>query len=185
VDTLERLGREYGFTVEAVPAVVVRGRIVSSTEVRHLIEAGSVSFAARLLERPYALDGQVVRGHGIGSKQTVPTLNLDTTAEVLPAHGVYITHTRDRDSARTWPSISNIGYRPTFNGDRLTIETFLLQPLEGDSPRRIRVEFLRRVRDERKFDSPEALKTQILKDVARAQAFFRRVAGFRSAQPRL
>jgi riboflavin kinase/FMN adenylyltransferase len=185
VDTLERLGRECGITVETVPAVVVRGRVVSSTEVRRLIEAGSVSFAARLLERPYALEGNVVRGHGIGSKQTVPTLNLDTPAEVLPARGVYITYTHDLQSVRAWPSITNIGFRPTFNGDRLTIETFLLSSVDGDAPHRIRVEFLRRVREERKFESAEALKTQIMRDVGRAQAFFRRVAEVRSLQSRV
>ena len=83
-------------------------------------------------------------------------------------------------SARQWNSITNIGYRPTFGNDEaLSIETFLLNPkdapLEGATPDRIRLEFLRRVRDERKFESPEALKAQILRDVARAKAYFRRV----------
>ena len=71
--------------------------------------------------------------------------------------------------------MTNVGYRPTFGGTELSIETFLLAPLEGDAPQRIRVEFLRRLRDEKKFDSPEQLKAQILRDVRRAQAYFRRV----------
>jgi riboflavin kinase/FMN adenylyltransferase len=104
----------------------------------------------------------------------VPTLNLDPSAEVLPARGVYITCTEDLDSGRRWDSITNIGYRPTFGGESLSIETFLLSPLEGDAPRRMRLNFLRRVRDERKFESPEALKAQILRDVVRAQTWFRR-----------
>jgi riboflavin kinase / FMN adenylyltransferase len=133
-----------------------------------------------LLERPYAVSGEIVRGFGIGSKQTVPTLNLRTEAQVLPARGVYITRTTDPASARQWNSITNIGYRPTFGDtcggdDTLSIETFLLDPLEGATPERIRLEFLRRVRDERKFESPEALKVQILRDVGRAKAYFRRV----------
>lgn len=181
VDTLRTLGEQHGFYTEIVPPVTVRGRIVSSTEVRRLIEAGSVSFAARLLERPYALEGVVVKGQGIGSKQTVPTLNLDTAAEVLPAHGVYITRTLDLDGDRSRPSITNVGMRPTFQGDHLTIETYLLRPLAGQTPERIRVEFLRRVRDEKKFDNAEALKSQILRDVARAEAFFRRFEAFRSS----
>jgi riboflavin kinase/FMN adenylyltransferase len=150
--------------------------MVSSSEIRRLILAGAVSTAARLLERPHALFGKVVRGRGIGSKQTVPTLNMATEAEVIPAPGVYITRTRDRDSRRAWDSITNVGYRPTFDGQSLSIETFLLSPFDGQTPARIRVEFLRRVRDERKFESPEALKTQIMKDVGRAQAYFRRCA---------
>jgi riboflavin kinase/FMN adenylyltransferase len=171
---LEDLGERYGYQTRIVSVVKRRGRIVSSGEVRRLIEAGRVALACRLLERPYALSGDVVHGHGVGSKQTVPTLNLRTQAEVLPATGVYITRTYDLYSGRFWNSISNIGYRPTFGDDELSIETFLLDKLEAP-PERIRVEFLRRVREERKFESPEALKAQILRDVERAQAYFRRL----------
>ena len=174
VVTLAALGAEFDYTVEVVHAIQIRGQMVSSSAVRRFIESGDVSRACRFLERPYALSGEVVTGRGIGSRQTVPTLNLRTFAEVLPARGVYITRTTDADDARHWPSITNIGVRPTFDGGDLSIETFLLSGLEGADPRRIRVEFLRRIRDERKFDSPEALRAQILKDVARAQAYFRR-----------
>jgi len=113
----------------------------------------------------------------VGSTQTVPTLNLRTSAQVLPKAGVYLTRTADLSSARRWNSITNIGHRPTFGGDpELSIETFLLEPLAGATPAHIRVDFLRRVRDERKFPDAAALKSQILLDVGRAQAFFRRVA---------
>ena len=89
-----------------------------------------------MLGRPYALEGSVVSGAGIGSKQTVPTLNLETKAEVLPKTGVYITRTHEQNSSREWPSITNVGYRPTFNGHGLTIETYLLSALDGESPPR-------------------------------------------------
>jgi riboflavin kinase/FMN adenylyltransferase len=158
-----------------VPPVRRRGRIVSSSEIRRAVEAGNVPLAGRLLGRAYALEGVVIAGHGIGSKQTVPTLNLKTHAQVLPLAGVYITRTYDADSARHWNSITNIGYRPTFDGRELSVETFLLDPLEPPPPARIRVEFLRRVREERKFESPEALKAQILRDANRARVYFRRV----------
>jgi riboflavin kinase/FMN adenylyltransferase len=170
---LTELGTRYGFETRVVGAVACRGRVVSSSEVRRLIESGDVSLACRFLNRPYGLVGEVVRGHGVGSKQTVPTLNLKTSADVLPKVGVYITRTRDLDSPRAWNSISNIGTRPTFGGNELTIETFLLDPLTGETPLRIRVEFLKRVRDERKFEAPEALKAQILRDVGRAKKYFR------------
>jgi riboflavin kinase/FMN adenylyltransferase len=176
---LRELGERFGFTTEVVPAVTIRGAAVSSSAVRRLVEAGSVTRAARLLERPYSLEGEVVSGHGIGHKQTVPTLNLRPTAEVLPKTGVYITCTDDLDSRRRWQSVTNIGYRPTFDNDpALSIETFLLEPMGGESPRRIRVSFLWRVRDERKFESPEALKAQILRDVGQAKAYFRRLDRF-------
>lgn len=174
IHVLAHLGRKYGFTVDIVGAIIRRGEMVSSSGIRQLLASGRVGRAWRFLDRPYDIEGDVVPGHGVGSKQTVPTLNLRTDAEVLPANGVYITRTTDLDAPRQWDSITNIGFRPTFGGDALTIETFLLQPLEGNNPARIRLEFLRRVRDERKFESPDALKTQILKDVHHAQAWFRR-----------
>jgi riboflavin kinase/FMN adenylyltransferase len=184
VQTLRTLGEECGFCTEVAPLVVIRGRMVSSTAVRELVNTGDVSAACRMLGRPYALEGEVVGGFGIGSKQTVPTLNLDTKSEVLPASGVYITRTRDLGDGREWPSVTNVGFRPTFNGDRLTIETFLLATLEGPTPQRIRVEFLRRVREERRFDSPESLKKQIMVDVGRAKAYFRRLGAFRTLRAR-
>jgi riboflavin kinase / FMN adenylyltransferase len=176
VQTLELLGRDLGFSTEVIPTAQCRGQTVSSSMIRDEIERGQVALAARFLQHPYGLDGNVVRGHGIGSKQTVPTLNLETAAEVIPARGVYLTRTRDLNTTRRWNSITNIGYRPTFGASgELSIETFLLDPLEDPPPARIRVEFLCRVREERKFESPEALKAQILKDVRVAQTYFRRV----------
>ena len=176
VRVLTELGQKYGFTTEEVKAVTVRGRLVSSTALRQLIEAGQVAQAARLLERPYALEGEVVAGRGVGSKQTVPTLNLATQTEVLPATGVYVTATYDLENGRAWPSITNVGYRPTFgDGPEISIETFLLAPLNAETPHRIRVEFLWRVRDERQFPDAQALKRQILRDAGLAQAYFRRV----------
>jgi riboflavin kinase/FMN adenylyltransferase len=176
VAVLAELGRKFGFETEIVRAVTCRGRVVSSSGIRESILAGKVSLAARLLQHAYGLEGDVVAGRGVGSRQTVPTLNLATRAEVIPASGVYITRTRDSGDGRAWNSITNVGYRPTFgSSDQLSIETFLLTPLTGETPQRIRVDFLRRVREERKFESPEALREQILKDVRTAQAFFRRV----------
>jgi riboflavin kinase/FMN adenylyltransferase len=173
---LAQLGRREGFLVEAVPAIRMRGRVVSSSEVRRLIEEGDVALAARLLARPYALAGEVVAGQGIGSKQTVPTLNLAPAAEVLPARGVYITRTTDPATGRRWTSVTNVGTRPTFGGESVTVETFLLDPLAGTSPRAIRVEFLKRLREERRFEDAAALKRQILRDVGRARSYFRLVS---------
>lgn len=175
VDTLQQLGRTHGFNVEVQGDVRWRGRMISSSEIRRLIESGEVSRACRMLGRPYALEGSVVHGEGVGSKQTVPTLNLETAAEILPRTGVYVTRTRERGSLREWPSITNVGYRPTFNGQELTVETYLLAPLAGSTPEHISVEFLRWVREEKKFPDASALKSQILRDVSRAQAYFRRL----------
>ena len=172
---LAELGRKYGFETEVVSAVSRRGCTVSSSEIRRLIALGRVWLASRLLERPYALEGAVVKGRGIGSKKTVPTLNLAPGAELLPATGVYITRTFALEGPEVWPSVTNVGCQPTFGGDTLAVETFLLGPLEGAAPPAIRVEFLRRLRGERQFASPEELRLQILRDAARSQIFFRRL----------
>lgn len=172
VGTLAKLG----FDVRPVAAVRLRGLVVSSSEIRKRIEGGEVSMAGRLLGRAYELAGEVVSGHGIGSKQTVPTLNLRTESEILPANGVYITRTTDTVSGAWWNSITNIGTRPTFaNAGGPSIETFLLDELKGAGPESIRLAFLRRVREERKFDGPEALRAQILRDVTVAKTYFHRL----------
>lgn len=171
---LERLGPAFGFEASGVKPVRWRGHLISSSEIRGLVQSGQVMKAARMLGRCYALEGTVVRGHGIGSRQTVPTLNLSTQSEVLPAEGVYVTQTDCMDSGRRWKSISNIGFRPTFAGDALAIETYLLDALEGETPERIRVSFAHRVREERRFETAELLKLQILRDVGRAMAWHRR-----------
>jgi riboflavin kinase / FMN adenylyltransferase len=181
-DALEAFGEKYGFQTRFLPKVRYRGAPVSSSLVRHLIHGGAVGRAGRLLGRCYGLSGRVVKGQGVGSKQTVPTLNLETTAEVLPAYGVYISSVTELDPSggnagggRRWPSITNVGVRPTFNGAGLTIESYLLTPLTGDTPEQIRVDFRRWVREERKFADASELKAQILKDVGRAQAYWRRL----------
>jgi riboflavin kinase/FMN adenylyltransferase len=175
VRLLQELGSRLGFVTEVIPTAQCRGRAVSSSVIREAVGGGRVALAARLLQHPYGVEGVVVKGHGVGAKQTVPTLNLETAAEVIPARGVYLTRTRDLETGAVWNSITNVGYRPTFGGDpQLSVETFLLDPPEHGPPKRIRVDFLCRVRDERKFETPEALRTQILKDVRVARSYFRR-----------
>jgi len=174
VRLLRELGAQLGFETDIVPAIKWRGLMVSSSGIRSLLKSGRVSLAGRMLQHPYDLDGAVVEGRGVGSKQTVPTLNLAPDGGIVPAPGVYVTRAYDL-AGRHWNAITNIGYRPTFGeSDQLSIETFLLDPFTGDTPARIRLEFLWRVRDERKFDSPGALKDQILRDVRVAQRYFRR-----------
>jgi riboflavin kinase/FMN adenylyltransferase len=175
VAVLAELGRELGFATAIIAAVECRGLAVSSSAIRELIRAGKLGLAGRLLSHAYGLEGEVVSGRGVGSKQTVPTLNLATRAEVIPARGVYVTRTRELEGEREWHSITNVGYRPTFGAsEELTIETFLLDHFDGETPGRIRVEFLKRVRPEREFASPEELRAQILRDVRVAQSYFRR-----------
>ena len=186
--TLHRLGLNYRVSVEILPPVRRRGVVVSSSEIRRLLVLGDVARAGRLLERPFALAGRVVGGAGRGRRETVPTLNLDMDSlaferAALPANGVYITRTTPGTDLQPqgpwWRSVTNVGVRPTFGGSHQTIETFILDSAIPVPPDHIRVEFLRRIRDERTFPSAEVLRNQILGDVRRAEEFFRRTAQLR------
>jgi len=180
VALLRELGREHGFRTEVLPVVEVRGERVSSSRVRELLSEGRPSAAGRLLGRPFAVYGAVVQGIGVGSKQTVPTLNLAPYEEQLPKRGVYVTQTKvGRD---TYESVTNVGHKPTFGEHRLTVESFLLSFSGEINEAAMEVEFLHRLRDEMKFPSPAALKTQIQKDARRSVRFFRLLKLFRQRQ---
>ncbi|RMG19101.1 MAG: riboflavin biosynthesis protein RibF [Deltaproteobacteria bacterium] len=175
-EVLQRLGRAHGFAVEVVPPVTLPGGIVpSSSKIRELVLEGRVEAAATLLGRPFDIDGTVVRGAGRGTKIGIPTANLEVDGELLPAAGVYATRAW-LDGARVWPSVTNIGTVPTFNEDEIVrIETHLIdwggEALYG---RRMRVAFAARLRGERRFSGPDALRAQIREDIEVAR---RRLAG--------
>ncbi len=175
-EVLRALAAKYGFLSDFICPVRIRGEIVSSSSIRRYLTSGNVSRAGRMLGHCFALEGAVVAGHGIGSKQTVATLNLQPVSNQIVPRGVYVTETREMDSDRRWPSITNAGTRPTFGGEKLTIETHLLSSLDAPAPGQIEVQFRRFIRSERRFEDAAALKVQILKDVARAQAYWRRLA---------
>jgi phosphoribosyl 1,2-cyclic phosphate phosphodiesterase len=180
VKLLSELGSKHGFDVVIIPPVVYRGEVVSSTIIRREVAEGDVSHAARLLGRPFALTGEVVSGTGTGRKFTFPTLNLAVEQELLPARGVYVTRTCLEDEARSHRSVTNIGFRPTFNGSSLCVETHLLHAQLAATPKRMEVRFWKRLREEKKFTGPEELRAQIAADIARANKFFSRLRRFRS-----
>ena len=173
IDTLRELGAQYGFETEAVDEQRNGGRVISSSAVRAAVASGRLSEARRLLGSTFRLRGGVIAGRGVGSKQTVPTLNLRPDTELLPADGVYISRTRSLDGPGCWRSVTNVGVRPTFGDSDRVVETHLLDPLEGPAPGRIEIRFKRRLRPERKFDRPETLRAQILADIGRAERYFR------------
>jgi riboflavin kinase/FMN adenylyltransferase len=179
VKLLREFGMRHGFDVVVLPPVVYRGEIVSSTAIRTAISAGDVTHAACLLGRPFVLTGEVVSGSGTGRRFTFPTLNLAPEQELLPARGVYVTRTLLEGETRSRRSVTNVGIRPTFNGSGLSVETHLLDFLGDVAAKHIEVRFWRRLRGEKKFGSPDELRTQIAKDIARADRFFSRLRRFR------
>jgi riboflavin kinase/FMN adenylyltransferase len=172
VKLLRQLGMRRGFDVIVIPPVTYRGEIVSSTCIRKAIGEGDVSYAARLLGRPFVLTGEIVKGAGIGRKFTFPTLNLKPEQEMLPAQGVYVTRTRIDGESKTRRSVTNVGVRPTFNGSGVTIETHLLHFSEEIAPEHIEVHFWKRLRPEKKFNGPDELRAQIAKDIENADRYF-------------
>lgn len=179
---LVELGRKHGFEVEIAGALMVRRQMVSSTRVRELAELGRVHLAGRLLGRPFSVSGPIVRGLGIGKEQTVPTLNLahvdkridGQAPRQIPKPGVYVTRTRVAGAEHQ--SVTNIGHKPTFGEHELTIESFLLDYRGGRiEAEEMEIQFLHRLRDERKFPDAAALKSQIVQDAGRALTFFRRL----------
>jgi riboflavin kinase/FMN adenylyltransferase len=172
---LTQLGHELGFGVIAQPALYVRGIQVSSSHVRRCVAAGDMSMTRALLGRTFSIRSTPIRDRGIGTRLTVPTINLAAYDELLPADGVYIT--RLKVSGKTFDAITNAGHRPTFGEDSYAIESHILNFQEIDLTPETPLElcFLSRIRDEQKFESPAALKQQILRDIKHADRYFRRL----------
>jgi riboflavin kinase/FMN adenylyltransferase len=175
-DTLKRLGTQCGFVPYFLPPVKFRGEVVSSSLIRRYLSEGSVGRAGRLLGRCFSVGGPVVPGRGIGKKETVPTLNLRPVAGQIVPHGIYVSETLESATGRHWQSVTSVGHNPTFGETELTIETHLLEPLDGPSPADIEVRFRRFIRSERTFPSAEALRKEIFRDVARAKTYWRLAA---------
>jgi riboflavin kinase / FMN adenylyltransferase len=170
VELLKELGQRSGFEVHIVTPVNDGSEIVSSTAIREAVRGGRVDDARRMLGRPFALVGEIQTGTGQGRKLVVPTLNLVTEQETLPKTGVYVTETVL--SGGTYRSVTNVGVRPTFDAKRLAIESHLFDFAESLIAGPIKVRILQRLRDEQKFSGPEALREQVLKDIARAKETF-------------
>ena len=172
VNLLSQLGQEMGFEVKVYPEQKLRGEPVSSSHIRKLIREGRVSRARHLLARPFGILGTPGRGRGLGSKYTVPTINLARYEELVPKDGVYITWTRV--GAERFDSVTNVGNRPTFGTESFAIETHLLNfhPIELTPESEVEICFLDRIRDEIKFPSVEALREQIAHDVKKARRYF-------------
>jgi len=168
VKLLQEIGRRSDFEVVIVPPVIENGVIVSSTAVREALRDGRVADAEPLLGRPFSLKGEIRPGTGKGRELVVPTLNLATEQETLPKTGVYATATVV--GPRIYWSVTNIGIRPTFNGQNLAIESHLFDFAEQLTSGKMEVIFLKRLRDEQKFSDPEALREQVLKDIEQARS---------------
>jgi len=173
IDLLRTVSKSLGFFADEVSELRLRGRRVSSSRIRDLLQEGKVNIARRMLGRPYGVEGRVVRGAERGATLGFPTANLHPQNRVIPCNGVYVTATLIDGQWRR--SVTNIGTRPTFGSDNeSSVETFVMDwsgDLYGDV---VRVRFLHRLREEKQFSSIDELKSQIERDVARARNYFER-----------
>lgn len=165
---LHRLGARHGFDALVLPPVQFCGAPVSSTRIRALIEQGELAPAREMLTVPYALSGTVIANKRLGRRIGFPTANIAPAADrVLPKRGVYAVQAALEGVS--YRAVTNVGMNPTVHGERLSIETHLLD-YDGDAyGRTLSVAFLARLRDERRFDSTQALREQIARDVEAAR----------------
>ncbi len=167
-EMLKMLGREMGFEVEQVPSYASGSVVVSSTVIRKAVMAGDVGRAGELLRRPFALSGRVIHGERRGRSLGFPTANLEVGPEqLLPADGVYATRTRL--GGKTYRSVTSIGKKPTFGNEQRVVEVHLLGFSDEVYEKKLIVEFVKRLRDQKRFDSADALVAQIRRDVDEAE----------------
>lgn len=178
VVTLAAAGETHGFTAEAVTLLELDGVALSSSEVRQRVAAGDLPFVTRALGRPFSLAGEVVAGQRRGRTIGFPTANVEVAPDrLLPGHGVYAgtaTVTSPTGGADTFGAVTNVGTRPTFDGEGVTVEVHLLDADREIYGHHLEVRFLERIRGERRFDGVDALREQITRD---AEAARRIVAG--------
>jgi riboflavin kinase/FMN adenylyltransferase len=175
-DALRRLGKEMGFSVTVVPPMTIDGEVVSSTAIRQALAKGDIKKAQRLLGRPFRLEGRVVAGDKRGVELGFPTANLEVEpGQALPAGGVYAC--RAHIDGQSYPAMTNIGNRPTFGGGEQLIEVYLLD-YNGDLyGHELAIDIIERLRDEKKFDTPEQLIKQIAEDIKQGKALLKTRGG--------
>ncbi|MCW1887383.1 bifunctional riboflavin kinase/FAD synthetase [Luteolibacter flavescens] len=171
VAMLSGLSGELGFRLEALPPVMMDGDRISSTRIRQAVQDGNLEAAARMLGRPYTVEGRVVEGRKLGRTIGFPTANVERGEEQFPPDGVWAV--RAREGERRFDGVANLGLRPTVDGEARTLEVHLFDHNGDLYGRTLEVEFVKHLRGERKFESLEALKEQIGRDAAEAMYLLR------------
>lgn len=170
-ETLEKLCKEKKIPYKILDAHLLGETLISSTQIRLLIHQGDIEKANCLLGHRFELVGKVVHGEKVGKTIGFPTVNTAIENELLPSIGVYATCVRF--GLRTYLSVTNIGYRPTFGGKKLNVETHLLNFRKKIYGKKIRIEFIKKIRDEKKFSTPQDLIKQITSDITEANKIFK------------
>ena len=171
-ELLKAAGQRFGFTVEAMQSVTLEGERVSSSAVRRALAAGDMAHAARLLGRPYIIDGQVAHGDKIGRQLGFATANIRIKHNPLPMTGVFAVEVRGLGD-QPLPGVANLGIRPTVGGTRPLVEVHLFDFDRDIYGAHLSVRFVHKLRNEQRFPNFDALKAQIAADAVTARAFFK------------
>lgn len=168
IEKLRLLGQEMGFSVDVVPAVIINGEVVSSSSIRQALARGDMKKVKEMFGRYFSLSGRVVSGDGRGRTLGFPTANIDVNPEqALPSDGVYATIAHV--GQKLFPSVTNVGFRPTFSGDKRLVETYLIGFKGELLGQRLTIDLVDRLREEKRFGSVDELKSQISGDVGQAR----------------
>lgn len=179
ISKLKALAAEFNLKVQSIPPVAKENHVVSSSLIRKFLEQGNPEKANDLIGRPYEIEGTVIKGKSRGKHLGFPTANIYPLNEIIPT-GVFISEVGIR--SKLWPAVTHVGSKPTFNDKDIHIESYIMDFENDLYGERIRILFLRKIRDEKKFETPEALSLQIKKDLESAKKFFHkentRIASF-------
>lgn len=172
-DLLKKLGLSYGFRVTVLKAYKRKGKILSSTAVRQALTEGNIREANLFLGRAYHIDGEVIKGFGRGSSVLgYPTANIAPIQEIIPKEGVYAVKVTIPHLSKTYKGVANIGKKPTFGNENFSYEVHIIDFRKDLLGKHIRIHFIERLRDEKKFSSPGELKQNIAKDIEEANKIF-------------
>ncbi len=171
VEKLHELASRYGFSIQSIPRVTVQGSVVSSSLIRKLLHKGEIEKANMLLGRPYEIEGTVVRGKSRGKRLGYPTANIHSLNDVAPP-GVFVS--KVGIDSQIYPSITHVGSKPTFNEKDIMIESYIIDYNDSLYKKKLRVFFLKKIREEIKFETAEALSLQIKNDLEKTLAYFQK-----------
>lgn len=173
VDVLVEEGKRLGFTVEAIPSVLMAGDRISSTKIRQALTVGDHKLANKFLGRPYSMMGRIRPGDQLGRQWGIPTANIFLHRKLTPIQGVFTVYMHGI-AEKPWPGVANVGIRPTVDGTRTLLEVHLLNFNQDIYGRYVEVEFCEKLREEIRYPTIELLKAQIEKDIIVAQNYFKK-----------
>ena len=171
VSKLNAFAAEFHFDIQSIPQVAKKDDVVSSSLIRELVQKGDIERANTLTGRPYEIEGTVIKGKSRGKNLGFPTANIHSLNDLAPP-GLFISEVEI--GSKSWPSVTHVGSKPTFNEKDTHIESYIIGFRNNLYGQRIRISFLRKIRDEKKFRTPEDLSHQIRKDLESAKSYFQK-----------